>query len=348
MNSKQDKSPADPELKRRIEELIAFKGGGHNPEAVADIIENALKLLSDVEDTGDVRVIQTAVRELRYAYRLFAPYADKRKVTIFGSARTAPTKQEYQTAVEFGRKIVEAGWMVITGAGPGIMQAGHEGAGAENSFGANIRLPWEQGANPVIAQDKKLVTFKYFFTRKLMFQKESHAIALFPGGFGTHDEGFEIMTLVQTGKSDPKPIVCLQAPGCDYWDHWNSFITEQLLKRRLINAEDLSLFTIVDNVEDAVTEIRTFYRRYHSLRFVGRQLAIRLKTPLTEAQVEGVQKQFSDMLTEGTFEQRPSLAEEIDEPGLKDLARLTFSFNRRNAGRLRQLINHLNQLPSTA
>ena len=156
------------------------------------------------------------------------------------------------------------------------------------------------------------------------------------------------MTLVQTGKSDPKPIVCLQAPGCDYWNHWYSFITDQLLKRRLINAEDLTLFTIVDNVEDAVTEIRTFYRRYHSLRFVGRQLAIRLKTPLTAEQVDEVQHQFKDMLTEGTFEQRPSLPEEIDEPGLKDLARLTFSFNRRNAGRLRQLINHLNHLPATA
>lgn len=156
------------------------------------------------------------------------------------------------------------------------------------------------------------------------------------------------MTSCKPARATRKPIVCLQAPGCDYWDHWNSFITDQLLKRRLINAEDLSLFTIVDNVEDAVTEIRTFYRRYHSLRFVGRQLAIRLKTPLSAAQVEEVQQQFSDMLTEGTFEQRPSLPEEIDEPGLKDLARLTFSFNRRNAGRLRQLINHLNQLPSTA
>ncbi|HMZ55410.1 MAG TPA: LOG family protein, partial [Nitrospira sp.] len=246
------------------------------------------------------------------------------------------------------RRMVEEGYMTITGGADGIMRASQEGAGREHSFGVNIMLPFEQGANAVIADDPKLVTFKYFFTRKLMFQKESHAIALFPGGFGTHDEGFEIMTLVQTGKSDPKPIVCLQAPGCDYWNHWNSFITEQLLKRHLINPEDLSLFTIVDNVEDAVTEIRTFYRRYHSLRFVGRQLAIRLKTPLTDAQVGDLQQQFKDMLTEGTFEQRTSLPEEMDEPGLKELARLTFSFNRRNAGRLRQLINHLNHLPVTA
>src|SRR6266571_7232056 len=179
---KTERPPADLELKRRIQELIDYKGGGSNQDSVADIIENALKILSDVKDSGDVRVIQTATRELRYAFRLFAPYADKRKVTIFGSARTQPTRMEYQQGVEFGRKIAEAGFMVITGAGPGIMQAGHEGAGPENSFGANIRLPWEQGANPVIAQDKKLVTFKYFFTRKLIFIRHSDAIILFPGG----------------------------------------------------------------------------------------------------------------------------------------------------------------------
>jgi hypothetical protein len=177
----------DPELKRRIEELIQFKGGGYNQETVTDIIESALKILTDIEDSGDVKVISTALRELRYAFRLFAPYADSRKVTIFGSARTQPTKLEYQQAAELGKKIAEAGFMVITGAGGGIMQAGHEGAGPEKSFGANIRLPWEQSANPVIREDKKLVTFKYFFTRKLIFIRHSDAIVLFPGGFGTMD-----------------------------------------------------------------------------------------------------------------------------------------------------------------
>src|SRR5215475_3796556 len=179
----------DPELKRRIEELIEYKGGGYNQESVADIIESALKILTDIKDSGDVKVIQTALRELRYAFRLFAPYAETRKVTIFGSARMQPAKQEYQQAVEVGKKIAEAGFMVITGAGGGIMQAGHEGAGPEKSFGANIRLPWEQSANPVIREDKKLITFKYFFTRKLIFIRHSDAIALFPGGFGTMDEG---------------------------------------------------------------------------------------------------------------------------------------------------------------
>src|ERR1044071_8095434 len=196
-----EKPPADAELKRRIQDLIAYRGGGHNPDLVADIIENALKLMTDVEPRGDARVIQTAVRELRYAFKLFAPHAGVRKVTIFGSARTAPSKQEYQQAVDFARKIADAGWMVITGAGPGIMQAGHEGAGPPRSFGANIRLPWEQSANPVIREDKQLITFKFLFTRKLIFIRHSDAIALFPGGFGTMDEGYEALTLMQTGRS---------------------------------------------------------------------------------------------------------------------------------------------------
>ncbi|HYG34415.1 MAG TPA: LOG family protein, partial [Clostridia bacterium] len=215
--TKTEKPPIDPELKRRIDDLIQFKGGGFNEENVADIIANALKLLKDVEDSGDVRVIQTALRELRYAFKLFAPYAQVRKVTIFGSARTLPTRMEYQQAVEFGRKISKAGYMVITGAGGGIMHAGHEGAGPENSFGANIRLPWEQAANPIIREDKKLVTFKYFFTRKLIFIRHSDAIALFPGGFGTMDEGYEALTLMQTGKSQLMPLVLIDRPGGTYW-----------------------------------------------------------------------------------------------------------------------------------
>lgn len=209
---KSPRKTVDPALTRRIEELIAACGGGHNPDLVADVVENALKLLKDVEHRGDVRVIQTAVRELRYAFRLFAPYAGRRKVTIFGSARTQTERVEYQQALEFGKRAAEAGFMVITGAGPGIMQAGHEGAGPENSFGVNIRLPWEQSANPVILRDKKLVTFKYFFTRKLIFLRHSDAIVLFPGGFGTMDEGYEALTLMQTGKSQLVPLILVDRP----------------------------------------------------------------------------------------------------------------------------------------
>ncbi|HEY2329072.1 MAG TPA: LOG family protein, partial [Verrucomicrobiae bacterium] len=259
-------SSADPKLARQIQELIAAKGGGANEAEVADIIGNALKLLADVKDSGDIRVIQTTLRELRYAFRLFAPYADKRKVTMFGSARTQPSKAEYKQAAEFGKKISEAGFMVITGAGGGIMQAGHEGAGPENSFGANIRLPWEQSANPVIAQDKKLVTFKYFFTRKLIFIRHSDAIALFPGGFGTLDEGYEAITLMQTGKAQLMPLVLVDKPGGTYWKTWDKHIREHLLRDKLISPDDLNLYQITDSADEAVKVITRFYRNFHSTR----------------------------------------------------------------------------------
>src|SRR5580698_2233912 len=273
-NGRKPKPVADPELQKRIQELIQYKGGGYNENEVADIVENALKLLTDVKDTGDVRIIKTALRELRYAFRLFAPYIGKRKVTIFGSARTRPDAPEYKQAVEFGRKIAEAGFMVITGAGNGIMQAGHEGAGPEKSFGVNIRLPWEQAANPVIAEDKKLVTFKYFFTRKLIFVRHSDAIALFPGGFGTFDEGFEALTLMQTGKSQLMPLVLVDKPGGIFWKTWDINIRGQLLRDKLISPDDLSLYQITDNTDEAVKIIARFYRNFHSTRFVKERFVI--------------------------------------------------------------------------
>jgi uncharacterized protein (TIGR00730 family) len=315
---------------------------------VKEMLNGLLRLMDTQLDLLDLKIVNRALKELRHAFRVFRGYRDRAKISVFGSARTSPDDPNYQLAFTFARRMVEEGYMMITGGADGIMRASQEGAGREHSFGVNIMLPFEQGANAIIADDPKLVTFKYFFTRKLMFQKESHAIALFPGGFGTHDEGFEILTLVQTGKSDPKPIVCLQAPDCDYWDHWYAFITGQLLNRGLINQEDLSLFKIVRDVEEAVNEIRMFYKRYHSIRFVGRQLAIRIKTPLSTQQVQDLQSRFKDLLTEGAFEQRGPLPEELEEPALKDLSRVVFSFNRRSAGRLRQLIDHLNRLPEAA
>jgi uncharacterized protein (TIGR00730 family) len=315
---------------------------------VKEMLGGLLRLMDTQLDLLDLKIVNRALKELRHAFRVFRGYRDRAKISVFGSARTSPDDPNYQLAFTFARRMVEEGYMMITGGADGIMRASQEGAGREHSFGVNIMLPFEQGANAVIADDPKLVTFKYFFTRKLMFQKESHAIALFPGGFGTHDEGFEILTLVQTGKSDPKPIVCLQAPDCDYWNHWYSFITGQLLNRGLINKEDLSLFKIVRDVEEAVEEIRMFYKRYHSIRFVGRQLAVRVKTPLSQQQVQDLQSRFKDLLTEGIFEQRGPLAEELEEPALKDLSRIVFSFNRRSAGRLRQLIDYLNHLPEAA
>jgi len=339
-----EKSTGDLELQKQIQALIKFKGGGYNEDSVADIIENALKLLKDVQDTGDVRVIQTAVRELRYAYRLFAPYADKRKVTIFGSARTQPSKQEYQQAVDFGHKIVQAGFMVITGAGPGIMQAGHEGAGPENSFGANIRLPWEQGANPVIAQDKKLVTFKYFFTRKLTFIRHSDAIVLFPGGFGTLDEGYEAITLMQTGKSQLMPLVLVDKPGGTYWKTWDKNIREHLLRDGLISPDDLNLYRITDSADEAVKIVTRFYRNFHSTRFVKDLFIIRLNHAPTDTALEALNEDFGDIALEGKIQRIEATPDEREDNDCLNLQRIAFAFNRRDYGRLRQLVDVLNGL----
>jgi len=339
-----EKPPVDPELKRRIDELIAYKGGGYNPDAVGDIIENALRLLADVKDSGDVRVIQTAVRELRYAFKMFAPYAAKRKVTIFGSARTLPAKMEYQQALDLGRKIAEAGFMVITGAGGGIMQAGHEGAGTENSFGANIRLPWEQSANPVIQHDKKLITFKYFFTRKLIFVRHSDAIALFPGGFGTMDEGYEALTLMQTGKSQLMPLVLVDRPGGTYWKTWDKHVREHLLRDQLISPDDLNLYQITDDTDQAVKIITRFYRNFQSSRFVKDLFVIRLKHAPPPSALEAMNEDFADIITGPKIEVIKATADELADGDAVELPRIAFGFNRRDYGRLRQLIDVLNGL----
>ncbi len=337
-----DKPQMDPELKRRIQELIAYKGGGNNPDLVSDIIDNALKLLTDVSVRGDARVIQTAVRELRYAFKLFEPHAGTRKVTIFGSARTAPSKQEYQQAVDFARKIAGAGWMVITGAGPGIMQAGHEGAGPERSFGANIRLPWEQSANPVIQHDKKLITFKYFFTRKLTFVRNSDAIVLFPGGFGTMDEGYEALTLMQTGKSRIMPLVLMDRPGGAYWKTWDKHVREHLLRNGLISPEDLNLYHITDDPEHAVKFITRFYRNYHSMRFVRDRLVIRLQHTPSQASIDALNEDFADLIVGEKVKVCEATPEEREDNQFVNLPRICFEFNKRDYGKLRGMIDVLN------
>ncbi len=344
MNNKSERPPADPELRRRVEELIAFKNGGYNEDAVADIIENGLKLLTDVKDTGDVRVIQIALRELRYAFRLFAPYAGIRKVSMFGSARVEPNQKEYQQAVELGRKIAQAGFMVITGAGPGIMQAGHEGAGPENSFGVNIRLPWEQSANPIIKEDKKLVTFKYFFTRKLIFIRHSDAIVLFPGGFGTMDEGYEALTLMQTGKSQLMPLVLVDRPGGTYWKTWDKHVREHLLRDELISPDDLSHYRITDNADEAVKIITRFYRNFQSTRFVKDLFVIRLKYAPTDSALDAMNEDFADIVVGPPIKRIEPTPEEREDKDNLDLQRIAFGFNRRDYGRLRQLIDVLNSL----
>ena len=337
-----EKPPVDPELKRRIQELIAYKGNGANEDLVADIIENALKLLRDVPSRGDVKVIQTALRELRYAFKLFAPHARERKVTMFGSARTLPTKGEYLRAAAFARKMAAEGWMVITGAGPGIMQAGHEGAGPERSFGANIRLPWEQSANPVILRDKKLIHFKYFFTRKLTFVRHSDALALFPGGFGTLDEGYEALTLMQTGKSQLMPLVLLDRPGGTYWKTWDRQVRDHLLRSHLISPDDLYLYQVCEDEDQAVKVITRFYRNYHSMRFVRELLVIRLNHPPSPSGIDALNEDFADIIMGEKIHPIEPTPEEREDNACLELPRIAFGFNRRDYGRLRQMIDVLN------
>jgi len=310
-------------------------------QLVEQIHETAEKLLRDGATRGDLKLVSTALRELRYCFKVFAPYKNHRKVTVFGSARLPPSDPAYQAAVTFGRLMAEAGYLVITGAAAGIMEAGHVGAGREKSIGINILLPFEQQANAIIQGDRKLMHLKYFFTRKLMFVKESDAVALFPGGFGTQDEGFEVLTLVQTGKSHLFPIVMVDAPGGDYWTRWQSYITEVLLARKLISPEDLSLYRITSSVEEAVQECLNFYRIYHSMRYVGADLVLRLHKRLEEPLLERLREQFRDILVSGTIQQHGPLPAEGNE--LPELNRLRLHFNRRNMGRLRQLVDVINR-----
>src|SRR5438552_12159962 len=296
------------------------------------MLTTVLKLYEDGAPAGDLKVTNTALKELRYAYKVFAPYRDVRKVTVFGSARTAPTQSAAMAALMFGRRMVEGGWMVVTGAGAGIMGAAQEGAGGEQSFGLNIRLPFEQEANPWIASDPKLITFKYFFTRKLFLVKEASAIALFPGGFGTMDETFEVLTLIQTGKATIVPVVLVEAGPKPFWRIWQRWISGTLVERRLIEAHDSAFFRIVDSVDAAAAEITRFYRVFHSARIVGEKLVFRLQHPLTDAQVSDIQAQFDDIL-KGPTEQSPGpIPQEHDEH--PELPRLILPFNRTSYGRL--------------
>ncbi len=312
-------------------------------ELVDRIKESADKLASDRTSRGDLKILSRALRELRYAFKVFAPYRGHPKVTVFGSARTLPDDPAYQQAVELGRKMAERNWLVVTGAASGIMEAGHVGAGRDHAMGLNIMLPFEQEANSVIAGDPKLVNMKYFFTRKLMFVKECDAVVLLPGGFGTLDEGLEVLTLLQTGKRNLVPVVFLDAPGGTFWKDWQAFVEKQLIGDAMIAPEDLSLYRITDSVDEAVAEMMQFYRVYHSMRYVRNRLVLRLKAEQSEQRIDEFNRDFTDILAGGQFEQRDALKEERDEPDLADLPRLVFQFNRRSLGRLRQLLDTLNR-----
>ena len=331
-------------VQRHAAQLIDALQEVADGDMVGEIISNALKLLRDETNRGDIKLINKSFKELRYALKVFAPYREIRKVSIFGSARTPETHVDYKQAAAFGKGMAEAGWMVITGAGSGIMAAGHGGAGAEPSFGLAIRLPFEQRTNTFIENDKKLINFKYFFTRKLMFVRSSHAIALFPGGFGTMDEGFEVLTLVQTGKSVPMPIVFIDQPGGTYWKGWQEYVEKQLLSRGLIGPDDLRLYKITGNVDEAVREVTHFYSNFHSVRYTRDDILLRLHRKPTEQQLAEISEKFSDIKVKGDFRLSGPLPVEKDEPSLSNLHRLIFAFNRRDHGRFRMLIDFLNDL----
>ena len=314
----------------------------NNEDLLGRIKESTDKLARDGSSRGDLKLISRTMRELRYAFKVFAPYRNRRKVSIFGSARTPPEAGAYKQAVEYGRRMAEEDWLVVTGAASGIMQAGHEGAGREHSMGLNILLPFEQEANPVIAGDEKLVHMKYFFTRKVMFVKESDAVVCLAGGFGTLDEALEVLTLLQTGKRDMVPVVLLDEPGGSYWKDFDQFLRKQLLDGKMISPNDLSLYLLTDDIDKAVNEVLDFYRTYHSMRYVHDRLVLRLATELSEDKLDQINDQYGDILKAGKFEQTKALPEERDEPNLADMPRLVFQFNRRSLSRLRQLIDFIN------
>jgi uncharacterized protein (TIGR00730 family) len=314
----------------------------HIVDLIEQIKESADKLAVDKTSRGDLKILSRTLRELRYAFKVFTPYRSRRKVTVFGSARTRPDAATYQQGVAFGRAMAEQKWLVVTGAASGIMEAGHVGAGRENSMGLNIMLPFEQYSNPVIAGDTKLVHMKYFFTRKLMFVKECDAVCLLPGGFGTLDEGLEVLTLLQTGKRDLVPVVFLDEPGGTFWQEFQDYIKRRLLGDGMISPEDLSLYMLTDNADAAVREILEFYKNYHGMRFVKNKLVFRLREAPSADLLAEINLEFADILTNGEFTVGGPLPGE-DEPELADLPRLVFRFNRRSLGRLRQLVDVLNR-----
>ena len=327
-----------------INHLIHIADGIHRPEYVREMILAALKAGQEDDDRADLKLMNTTLKEMRFTAKVFGPYRNVRKVTVFGSARTSPDEPVYDMAREFGRKLAEAGYMVITGGGNGIMEAANEGAGPEHSFGVNIRLPFEQRANPVLEGNPRLITYKYFFNRKVAFLKEADAVALFPGGFGTLDEAMETLTLVQTGKRNPLPLVLVDEPGGTYWKKWTHFFEDELLSRRYISATDFSLFERFDSVDAAIRHINRFYSRYHSLRYAEEKLVIRLTSPLTPAQARDLQERFADMLAPGgAIRPSAALAAEAEEPEIAHLPRLVLDFNKKDFGRLRGLIDEINR-----
>jgi len=314
---------------------------------IREMITSAVRLGREDVERGDLKLVSAALKELRYAYSVFAPYRHRRKLSIFGSARTKPGNPEYEAAFNMGQAIAERDWMVITGAGPGIMQAGVEGAGIENSFGVGIQLPFEPSPPEIFEDDARLINFRYFFTRKVTFMRESDAFVALPGGFGTMDEAFELLTLLQTGKTVMTPLVLLESPGGNYWEGWLNFVQDELFEDGLISPEDLRLIKVTDSVEEAVEEVCGFFRNYHSMRFVGGRLIVRLQNAPDDALLASLNDEFGDIVTKGAIEIVDESPAESDEARAAGLPRIGFNFDKASYGRLRMLVDTVNgQTPS--
>ncbi len=334
----------DEAVDRLLSETIGAVGSDTNDDLVRSLIVTALDMDRADVDRLELKIASQSLVEILNAWRVFSAYGDNAKATIFGSARTKPDHPDYRLATVFGRRLAERGWMAITGAGPGIMTAGIEGVGRDNAFGVNIVLPFEQQAADVIDGDHKLATFRYFFTRKLTFLKETDAFALFPGGFGTLDEAFELMTLIQTGKSYPVPIVLLDHEDSTYWNSWQRFVEEELLAGGMISPDDTVLYLHTHDADEAVEYICSFYSCYHSIRFVGKRLVVRLSSPLDEVAVATLNDEFGDIVAKGRIEPIEATESEVRDADHLHLSRIAFQFDNRSFARLIKMIHRINQL----
>jgi uncharacterized protein (TIGR00730 family) len=332
----------DPELDALVSELVDETNGTPHSDQVFELIASAVRMAREHADRGDLKIANAALKEMRYAFRAFAPYRAARKAAIFGSARVEAHDPLYEHTRRLAATLAARDWMVITGAGPGIMEAGVEGAGPEQSFGVSIRLPFEPAATQFVSGDPKLVNFRYFFTRKLAFIKEAHGFVLLPGGFGTLDEAFELLTLVQTGKTEPSPIVLLDVPGGTFWAHWRSFVESELAGHGYISKPDLSLVRVHDDTEAAVDELVGFYGNYQSQRFVQGRLVLRMRHAPAAADCTRLSDEFADILLRGDIEPIDATEAEVAGNDALDLERLALWFDRRSWARLRQLIDRLN------
>lgn len=335
-------SRANADVDQIISHLLEVSGDIRQPALIREMLLAVLKVGQEVDYLADLKLINRTLREMRFTTKVFGPYRDRKKVTIFGSARTQPDNEMYRKCVDFSRKLADRGYMIITGGGPGIMQAGNEGAGSENSFAVNIRLPFEQAPNPIMYRNKRLITYKYFFNRKVAFVKEANAMAVFPGGFGTLDEAMEVFTLIQTGKTSPKPLILIDDQD-GYWEQFFDFVKESLLVKGFISGEDFSIFTITKSVDEAVAVIENFYRTFHSLRFIDNRLVIRLNKPLAPDQIAILEDEFSELIREGDRIRCCGLfPEENDEPDLANLPRISLLFDHHHYGLLLAFIHRIN------